>query len=59
MEVIFLLIAISMVLAVSFLLLFFRANKAGQFDDNHTPAIRILFDNEHKQKVKKDQTKKT
>ena len=52
-------IAISMVLAVSFLLLFFRANKAGQFDDNHTPAIRILFDNEHKQKVKKDQTKKT
>jgi cbb3-type cytochrome oxidase maturation protein len=53
MEVIFILIAISLILAGSFLFLFFRAMKSGQFDDNHTPAIRILFDNEIKNKDKK------
>jgi len=53
MEVIFILIAISLILAGSFLFLFFRAMKSGQFDDNHTPAIRILFDNEKKNKDKK------
>ncbi|RPA68738.1 cbb3-type cytochrome oxidase assembly protein CcoS [Cyclobacteriaceae bacterium YHN15] len=53
MEVIFILIAISLILAGSFLFLFFRAMKSGQFDDNHTPAIRILFDNEIKKKDKK------
>ncbi|MFC3881931.1 cbb3-type cytochrome oxidase assembly protein CcoS [Algoriphagus namhaensis] len=58
MEVIFLLIAISMVLAVSFLFLFFKANKDGQFDDSHTPAIRILFENQHKKESKKDQPTK-
>ncbi len=54
MEVIFLLIAISLILAGSFLFLFFRAMKGGQFDDNHTPAIRILFENEPKTKEKKE-----
>jgi cbb3-type cytochrome oxidase maturation protein len=53
MEVIFILIAISLALAGSFLFLFFRAMKSGQFDDNHTPAIRILFDNDTKNKEKK------
>ncbi|MFD2202577.1 cbb3-type cytochrome oxidase assembly protein CcoS [Shivajiella indica] len=53
MEVIFILIAISLILAGSFLFLFFRAMKSGQFEDNHTPAIRILFDNETKNKDKK------
>jgi cbb3-type cytochrome oxidase maturation protein len=52
MEVIFILIAISLILAGSFLFLFFRAMKSGQFDDNHTPAIRILFENETKKKDK-------
>lgn len=52
MEVIFLLIAISLLLAGSFLFLFFKAMKSGQFDDNQTPAIRILFENETKQKTK-------
>jgi cbb3-type cytochrome oxidase maturation protein len=54
MEVIFVLIAISLILAGSFLFLFFRAMKGGQFDDNHTPAIRILFENESKSKDKKE-----
>jgi cbb3-type cytochrome oxidase maturation protein len=52
MEVIFLLIAISLVMAGSFLFLFFKAMKSGQFEDNHTPAIRILFDPKVKVKGK-------
>ncbi len=58
MEVIFILIAISLILAVTFLFLFFRAMKDGQFDDNYTPSVRILFENQPK-KVKKDQPKNT
>jgi cbb3-type cytochrome oxidase maturation protein len=58
MEVIFILIAVSLILAVTFLFLFFRAMKDGQFDDSYTPSVRILFENQPK-KLKKDQTKKT
>lgn len=57
MEVIFLLIAVSLVLAGTFLFLFFKAMKSGQFDDDYTPSVRILFDNPPK-KSKKDQPTK-
>lgn len=53
MEVIFVLIAVSLVLACSFLFLFFRAVKSGQFEDDQTPAIRMLFENEIKTNEKK------
>lgn len=52
MEIIFLLIGISLVLAVGFLFLFFKAMRSGQYDDNYTPSVRILFD--QKTKSKKD-----
>lgn len=52
MEVLFILIAISLVLAGSFLYLFFRAIKDGQFNDNYTPSIRILFENRSKKSTK-------
>jgi cbb3-type cytochrome oxidase maturation protein len=58
MEVIFVLIAVSLVLAVTFLVLFFRAMKDGQFDDSYTPSVRILFDNQPN-KINKDQPKKS
>ncbi|NVJ87345.1 MAG: cbb3-type cytochrome oxidase assembly protein CcoS [Algoriphagus sp.] len=48
MEVIFLLIGVSLVLAGSFLYLFFKAVKSGQFEDDYTPSVRILFDNHKK-----------
>ena len=48
MEIIFLLILISLVLAAGFLLAYFWATKNGQFDDDCTPAIRMLFDDEIK-----------
>lgn len=48
MEVIFILIGISLLLAGSFLFLFFKAVKDGQFEDDQTPAIRMLFENQVK-----------
>lgn len=53
MEIIFLLIGISLVLAVGFLFLFIRAMKSGQYDDQYTPSIRILFDDKEKTEKKK------
>lgn len=44
MEVIFMLIGFSLFVAIVFLLLFFWAVRSGQFDDQYTPSIRILFD---------------
>lgn len=58
MEVIFILIGISLVLAITFLFLFFRAMKDGQFDDSYTPSVRILFENQPKKSIK-DQPKKS
>jgi cbb3-type cytochrome oxidase maturation protein len=48
MEVIIILIAISMVLALAFLGFFILAVKRGQFEDEYTPAMRMLFDPEVK-----------
>lgn len=44
MNVIFLLIMISMVVAGSFLWLFIWAVRSGQFEDTFTPSVRMLFD---------------
>ncbi len=48
MSVIFLLITISLVVAIAFLAAFVRAAKSGQFDDDYTPSVRILFEDEVK-----------
>lgn len=39
-----LLILISLLLAAGFLLAYLRAARDGQFDDEYTPAVRMLFD---------------
>jgi cbb3-type cytochrome oxidase maturation protein len=44
MGIIFLLIGVSIIIAILFLLFFLWASKNGQFDDDYTPSIRILFD---------------
>jgi cbb3-type cytochrome oxidase maturation protein len=49
MSAIFILIIVSLVLAVGFLVAFLRSTKNGQFDDDKTPSIRILFDDDQKQ----------
>ena len=46
MNIFYLLIGVSLFAALIFLGAFIWAVRNGQFDDNETPAIRILFDDE-------------
>ncbi|MBD0726180.1 cytochrome oxidase maturation protein, cbb3-type [Flavobacterium sp. L1I52] len=46
MSVIYLLITISIFVAIAFLIAFFMAVKSGQYDDDYTPSVRMLFDDE-------------
>jgi cbb3-type cytochrome oxidase maturation protein len=48
MSVIYLLISISIVVAIGFFVAFIRAVKTGQYDDDYTPSVRMLFDDELK-----------
>lgn len=43
---IYIMLIVSLVIALFFLVSFFWATKAGQFDDDYTPSVRILFDDE-------------
>ena len=52
MSVIFILIGCSVLVALAFLGAFLWATKSGQYDDDYTPSVRMLFDNELKQKPK-------
>ena len=54
MKIIFVLIIVSLLLAIGFLIAFLWAVKSGQFDDSHTPAMRILFDDGKKSRSKED-----
>lgn len=45
MSAIFILIGVSLVVAVGFLIAFIWSVKDGQFEDDYTPAIRMLFEN--------------
>lgn len=53
MSVIFLLILFSLILAGSFLFAFIWSVKDGQFEDDYTPSVRVLFDDSN------PETKKT
>ena len=62
MSVIYLLISISIVVAIIFFIAFIMAVKKGQYDDDYTPSVRMLFDDElinskvEKPKVKNSKT---
>ena len=45
-----LLIGVSLFVAIGFLIAFLIAVKKGQYKDTHTPAIRVLFDNNSDEK---------
>lgn len=47
-----LLIGVSLLVAIGFLIAFLIAVKKGQYKDTHTPAIRVLFDNNTEEKDK-------
>jgi cbb3-type cytochrome oxidase maturation protein len=53
MSVIYLLISISIVVAIGFFIAFIRAVKTGQYDDDYTPSVRMLFDDELLKPTKK------
>ena len=54
MSILFILILVSITVAVAFLSLFIWAVRSGQFDDTDSPAIRILYDDEVKKKEGED-----
>ncbi|AYN03275.1 MULTISPECIES: cbb3-type cytochrome oxidase assembly protein CcoS [unclassified Flavobacterium] len=48
MSVIYLLISVSIFIAIGFFIAFVVAVKKGQYDDDYTPSVRMLFDDEIK-----------
>ena len=46
MSIIFLLIGISLLVALGFLASFIWAVRSGQYEDDYTPSVRMLFDQE-------------
>lgn len=49
MGMIYIMLVVSLVIALFFLVSFFWATKSGQFDDDYAPSVRILFDDESTQ----------
>ena len=58
MEVIFILIAVSLLTAGGLLAAFFWAVRNGQYDDTYSPSVRILFEDGEKSKTGRDDTEK-
>jgi cbb3-type cytochrome oxidase maturation protein len=58
MSVIYVLLTISISVAVVFFIAFIIAVKKGQFDDSYTPSVRMLFEDELV-KEKSDKSKKS
>lgn len=50
MQIVLVLIAASLIVALIFLGAYLWAVKSGQYDDKFTPSIRILFDETKKEK---------
>ncbi len=46
MSVIYVLLAVSIIIAVVFFIAFIIAVKKGQYDDSYTPSVRMLFEDE-------------
>jgi cbb3-type cytochrome oxidase maturation protein len=54
MLIVALLIIASLIVATGFLIAFLWAVKSGQFEDRYTPSVRVLFDDEIKNKDKEN-----
>ncbi len=46
MSVIYLLLTLSVLVALVFFVAFIASVKSGQYDDSYTPSVRILFEDE-------------
>ncbi|MEN8929497.1 MAG: cbb3-type cytochrome oxidase assembly protein CcoS [Flavobacteriales bacterium] len=53
MEILFILIGISISMALIFLGLFVWAMKSGQYEDDYTPSVRMLFEENKPKESKK------
>ena len=49
MGVIYIMLVVSLVIALFFLGMYVWATRNGHFDDDYTPSVRILFEEEQKQ----------
>jgi len=54
MEVIYITIGVSIIVAVLFFLAFIKSVKSGQYEDTYTPSVRMLFDDELVTETKKN-----
>jgi cbb3-type cytochrome oxidase maturation protein len=57
MEAIIFLIIIGVIVAAGFLVAFIWAVKSGQYDDDYSPSVRMLFENRKKKDIKEEETK--
>ncbi|MDN3492258.1 cbb3-type cytochrome oxidase assembly protein CcoS [Winogradskyella bathintestinalis] len=55
MSVIYILLSVSIIVAIIFFVAFIVAVRKGQFDDSYTPSVRMLFEDE----LVEDQSKST
>ncbi|UAM99328.1 cbb3-type cytochrome oxidase assembly protein CcoS [Polaribacter litorisediminis] len=56
MSVIYLLLTLSILVAIVFFIAFIYSVKNGQYDDTYTPSVRMLFDDELIKENKKTTT---
>lgn len=59
MSVIYVLLTISIAVAVIFFIAFIVSVKSGQYDDSYTPSVRMLFEDELVKETKSTKTKAT
>ena len=58
MSVIYILLSVSISIAIVFFIAFIVSVKSGQYDDSYTPSVRMLFEDELVKKTPKE-TKKS
>ena len=46
MEVVYITIGVSVIVAIIFFIAFIKSVKSGQYEDTYTPSVRMLFDDE-------------
>ncbi len=57
MSVIYILLTISIIVAIAFFVIFILAVRSGQYDDSYTPSVRMLFEDELVKSDKKSRNK--
>ncbi|MEQ8907815.1 MAG: cbb3-type cytochrome oxidase assembly protein CcoS [Vicingaceae bacterium] len=56
MSVLILLILASLAVAIAFLIAFIWSVKSGQYDDDYTPSVRMLFDEKSQKNLNKEKS---